>query len=47
MYFKYHVFVNINWVENTEVLKFQRYFAKHFNVKNEIKCISNLVYLST
>ena len=37
MHIKYSVFVNIYWVEDNEILKFQRIFAKHFNVKSQIK----------
>ena len=37
MYIKYGVFASINWVEDNEVLKFQRISAIHFIVKNKIK----------
>ena len=37
MYIKYRVFFNINWVEDNEILKFQRFFPKNFNVKTQIE----------
>ena len=35
-----NVFVKIKWVEDNEVLKFQRISAKHLNVKNKINVCS-------
>ena len=43
MYIIYRVFVSIHKSKIIEVLKFQRFSDKHFNVKNQIKSVFETV----